>query len=128
MKFSNSSIRPIAQFCRNPDCFASFGMIETVFDIDIDIAIDVGLVFAGVKELVKRPSYHVLIAVPLGSVDMGEAGIESGEDLSGYILTDVGRTCTRCEIGNTTSVVENGRGRHRYQARFKVCSEIFGGC
>ena len=125
MKFSNSSIRPIAPFCRDPDCFASFGAIETVFDIDIDI--DVGLVFAGVEELVKRLSYRVLIAVPLGSVDVGEAGIESGEDLSGYILTDVGRTGTKCEIGNTTSVVENGRGRHKYQARFKVCSEIFGG-
>src|SRR5258706_4766874 len=119
VKFANSSIGPITQFCRDPDCFASFGAIETVFDIDV------GLVFAGVKELVECLSYRVLIAIPLGSVDVGEAGIESGKDLSGYILAVEGRTCTKCEIGNTTSVVENGRGRHGSSCVPK-CSEVGG--
>ena len=115
MEFANSPIRSTAQFCRDPDCFASFGAIETLLDIDIDTDIDVGLVFVALKELVERLSYRVLIAIHLGSVDVGETGIESGKNLCCCILAVEGRTSTKCEIGNTTSVVESGRGRHRSQ-------------
>ena len=111
MKFANSPTRPTAQFCRDPDCFASFGARETLLDIDV------GLVFVALKEFVKRLSYCVLIVVHLGSVDVGEAGIESGKDLSCCILAEEGRTGTKCEIGNTTSVVKNSRGRHGWSTR-----------
>jgi len=125
MKFANSSSSPIAQFCRDPDGFASFGGIETFLDIDV------GLVFAALEELVECLSYRLLIVIHLGSVDMGEAGIKGGDDLGGCILVSEGRTCAKCEIRNTTSVVENGCGRHGYQRRNKrgsrgvpKCSEV----
>ena len=79
MEFANSSTSPRAKFCRDPDGFTLFGAIETFLDIDIDVR----LVLGALEELLERLSYCLFIVVLLGSINVGEAGLESGDDLGG---------------------------------------------
>ena len=101
-EFSEGAICPNAQTF----LFALLRGTGTFLDIDVRLA------FVALEKLLKCFSYRLFIALHLGSIDLGKAGLESGEDLCGCMPGSKGGAGAKCQVVNTASVIESGRSRH----------------